>query len=204
MYKIIKSVIIAGNFKLSDMTNKINTLWVTGELNDEQRDELLQLMNDHLNPATEAPELSERINRVEQRVTILEDAVKELQSDGGETTEPDPEEVIIPQWEPWDGVSNDYQYGAVVTHNEKYWHNVLQGTQNTWEPGAEGVGENIWKEITKEEAEVLLTPTTGEEPNEDESAEGGTVEEGTVEEGTTQGEPTEDTAVGDETTVETV
>ena len=194
MYKIIKSVIIAGNFKLSDMTNKINTLWVTGELNDEQRDELLQLMNDHLNPATEAPELSKRINRVEQRVTILEDAVKELQSDGDESVESDPEEVIIPQWEPWDGISDKYQYGAVVTHNGKYWHNVLQGTQNVWEPETAGVGENIWKEITKEEAEALLTPTIEEEP----------AEEGTVEEGTTQEEPTEDTTVGDETTGETV
>ena len=165
MYKIIKSVITAGNFKLADMTKKINTLWVSGELTDEQRDELMQLMNEHLNPATEAPELAERIGRVEQRVTILEESVKELENGGSETTEPtEPgtEEVIIHQWEPWNGISDQYQYGAVVTHNGKYWHNVLQGMQNTWEPGSEGVGENIWKEITKEEAEALLAPTSEE------------------------------------------
>ena len=72
MYTIIKNVITLGNYVLSDMTNKINTLWITGELTDEQHDELIQLMYQYLNPSTEAPELSERLSRVENRITALE------------------------------------------------------------------------------------------------------------------------------------
>lgn len=165
MYDIIKSVITIGNYKLADMTNKINTLWVTGELTDEQRNELLQLMYDHLNPSTEAPELSERVSRVELRVSELENAVAELQVGGSENPNPDPEEIIIPVWEPWDGVNNNYQPGAVVQHNGKYWQNVLL-MQNTWEPGTAGVDERMWKEITKEEAEELLAQKETENPTE--------------------------------------
>lgn len=156
MYTIIKNVITIGNYTLSDMTQKINTLWITGELTDEQHDELIQLMYQNLNPSTEAPELSERLSRVESRVTALEEAVKELQQSGGETTEPEPGTVAIPEWEPWDGVSDKYKPGAVVQHNGKYYQNTFSGAQNTWEPGTFGVDEHIWKEITKEEAEALL------------------------------------------------
>lgn len=155
MYTIIKNVITIGTYTLSDMTNKINTLWVTGELTDEQHDELIQLMYNNLNPSTEAPEISERLSRVENRVTALEEAVKELQS-GGETPEPEPGTVVIPEWEPWDGVSDQYKPGAVVQHNGKYYQNTFDGAQNTWEPGTVGVDDRIWKEITKEEAEALL------------------------------------------------
>ena len=99
-------------------------------------------------------------------IEILEEAVKELQQSGGETTEPEPGTVVIPEWEPWDGVSDKYQYGAVVQHNSKYYLDTLQNMQNTWEPGTFGVDEHIWKEITKEEAEALLAEQ--ESPEEEE------------------------------------
>lgn len=171
MYTIIKNVITLGNYVLSDMTQKINTLWITGELTDEQHDELIQLMYQNLNPSTEAPELSERLSRVENRVTTLEEAVKELQQSGGETPEPEPGTVVIPEWEPWDGVSDKYQYGAVVQHNSKYYLDTLQNMQNTWEPGTFGVDEHIWKEITKEEAEALLAEQESPEEEEPEQTE---------------------------------
>ena len=56
MYEMIKSIIISGDFKVADITNKIDVLWVSGDLTDEQRTELLQMITSHLNPGTEAPE----------------------------------------------------------------------------------------------------------------------------------------------------
>lgn len=114
------------------------------------------MMTDHINPATEAPELAERIDRLEERVTALENAQTE------EPEEPS-EGITIQAWEPWDGVSDKYQYGAVVTHIGKYWQDTLQNMQNTWEPGSSGVDERYWKEITKEEAEALLGGTAQED-----------------------------------------
>lgn len=154
MYEIIKNIIQNGVFKVSELTTKIDTLWAESKLSDEQRNELITLMSDYLNPNTEAPELKDLYERLESRVSVLEDAVKELQ--GGGSEDPEPGEIIVPAWVPWDGISDNYQYGAVVTHINKYWQNMLQGVQNTWEPGTVGVDERYWKEITKEEAEAIV------------------------------------------------
>lgn len=35
MYEMIKSIIISGDFKVADITNKIDVLWVSGDLTDE-------------------------------------------------------------------------------------------------------------------------------------------------------------------------
>lgn len=153
MYSIIKNIIQNGNFRVNDLTTKIDTLWAESKLSDEERDELMQMMSDYLNPATEAPELAERINQLEDKIEAVETAIKELQ---GDVEEPDPEQVVIPQWKAWDGVSSDYQYGDVVQHNGLYYVDVLQSMQNTWEPGSAGVDSRYWMQISQEDAEDLI------------------------------------------------
>lgn len=153
MYEIIKTIIENGIFRVNDLTNKIDTLWAESKLTDEERNQLVQMMAEHLNPASEAPELKDMYERLEARVSTLEAEVHPLKGEepgGGE------ESGTVPVWEPWDGISSKYQYGAVVTHNEKYFLDVLQGMQNTWEPESVGVDERYWKEITKEQAEGIL------------------------------------------------
>lgn len=155
MYEIIKNIIENGTFRVSDLTNKIDTLWAESKLSDEERNQLVQMMTDYLNPASEAPELKEMHERLETRVNVLEaeaQALKGEEPGGGEEGT-----VTVPAWEPWDGISNKYQYGAVVTHNGKYFLDVLQEMQNTWEPESAGVDERYWKEITKEQAEGIIS-----------------------------------------------
>lgn len=154
MYEIIKTIIENGIFRVNDLSNKIDTLWAESKLRDEERNQLVQMMAEHLNPASEAPELKDMYERLEARVSTLEaeaQALKGEEPGGGE------ESGTVPVWEPWDGISSKYQYGAVVTHNEKYFLNVLQGMQNTWEPESVGVDERYWKEITKEQAEGIIS-----------------------------------------------
>lgn len=155
MYEIIKNIIENGAFRVSDLTNKIDTLWAESKLSDDERNQLVQMMVDHLNPNSEAPELKEMYERLEARVATQEEEVKKLKGEepgGGEEGT-----VTVPAWEPWDGISDKYKYGAVVTHNGKYFLDVLQGMQNTWEPESAGVDERYWKEITKEQAEGILS-----------------------------------------------
>ena len=114
MFGIIKNIITNGVFRVNDLYEKIDTLWAESKLSDDERNQLIQMMTDHINPATEAPELAERITRLEERVTALENAQTE------EPEEPS-EGISVPAWEPWDGVSDKYQYGAVVTNIGKYW-----------------------------------------------------------------------------------
>lgn len=149
MYEIIKTIIENGIFRVNDLTNKIDTLWAESKLSDDERNQLVQMMTDHLNPDSEAPELKDMYDRLEARVSTLEAEVQALKGE-------EPGTVTVPAWEPWDGISDKYQYGAVVTHNGKYFLDVLQGMQNTWEPESVGVDERYWKEITKEQAEGIL------------------------------------------------
>ena len=59
------------------------------------------------------------------------------------------EEPEYPEWKPWDGISKDYQKGAIVSHNGELWESVYDG-QNVWQPGAPGT-ENMWVKYTPAE-----------------------------------------------------
>ena len=106
MYEIIKAVIQSGAFVVSDITQKINTLWVESKLTDEERQELSEMMIDYINPNTQAPELKElylqlreELGVVKEEVNTLKAEVAELKGTGG--TEPGPEpEITIPKWKP--------------------------------------------------------------------------------------------------------
>lgn len=166
MYSILKSIIMSQKEPNDALYHKIDVAWANGDITDEEKNDLEQLVFQYQNPQVQAPDLaelynrlSEKCNSVSEEIEILKASVEKLQSGG--TDPADPEEpqgkpVKIPKWEPWDGISDKYQTGAAVKHKGKYYQNVLEGMQNTWEPGATGVDERYWKEITKEEAEALL------------------------------------------------
>ena len=154
-YENVKNIIMSGFFKLSDMKNKIEILWLQGDLTDEQRTELITLMKEHLNPETEKPEALEMCRALKEEVESLKERVTKLEN-GGIAPEP-PVGVEVPVWEPWDGISNRYQYGAVVTIDQKYYLDTFRG-QNTWMPGSMGT-EGLWKEISKEDAEAVIQGT---------------------------------------------
>ena len=164
MYSIIKNKIQSGNFDVATMTETINTLYADAELTKEQRDELLKLMPSHSDPTTESPELTELYKRLraeveslKKNVELQEKRIWKLENPGEEPEEPDPG-IEIPIWEPWDGINQDwYSYGDVVQHSEKYWIDTLQKVINTWEPGTVGVDDRYWKEITKEQAEGIVS-----------------------------------------------
>lgn len=155
MYEIVKNVIMSGNFKLSDMRKKIDTLWVQGDLTEEQRTELIALMKNYLNPETESPEQVELYKQILAKYADHEERITRLEN-GGVEPEP-PVGIEVPVWEPWDGVSDRYQYGAVVAIDQKYYISIYQG-QNTWMPGSMGT-ESLWKEISKEDAEAVIYGT---------------------------------------------
>lgn len=148
-------MIESGKFKLSDMANKIDILWLQGDLTDDQRTELNALMKEHLNPGTEMPEALEMCRALKEEIESLKERIVKLEN-GGVAPEP-PVGVVIPPWEPWDGISNKYQYGAVVTIDQKYYISTYQG-QNTWMPGSMGT-EGLWKEISREDAEAVVSGT---------------------------------------------
>lgn len=71
MYSFIKSIIETGNFKLSDMENRIKRLFVTGDLTEEEVPELLALAAENASDAVQA-NLYEMVVDLMRRVEAIE------------------------------------------------------------------------------------------------------------------------------------
>lgn len=134
MYGIIRQVIGNGGYKLNDMQQRIKRMYVLGDLTAEQTDELLSLALAGAQTDAERPETIEMLKALSDRVAAIEEKLG--MDEAGEA---------YPAWTPWDGVSNNYQPGAIVAHNEKLWQSVFEG-QNVWEPGT----VSFWVDYTEE------------------------------------------------------
>lgn len=136
MYDIIRSVISAGGYKLTQMQYKIRKLYALGDLSEKEMDQLLALASVGASADAERPEVLEMLTVLAEKLADLEKQVKELSGDQGEAEQ-------YPAWKAWDGISKNYQTGAVVSHGGKLWESVYAG-QNVWEPGV--TGEQFWVE----------------------------------------------------------
>lgn len=138
MYEIIKAVISTGGYKLAEIQHKIKKLYILGDLTEEQMDGLLAMTQQNATASAERPETLALIQNLADRVAAVEKALaaKEDTSEGG--TEAEKYEA----WTAWDGISDKYQPGAIVSHNGQLWRSVHSG-QNTWEPGTVGT-ERLW------------------------------------------------------------
>lgn len=156
MYSVIKSLILAGNYKLADMQHKIKKMFALGDLTEAQMDELLRMTEQGASPNGERPETLSMLQTLLSKIEVLEAKVAALEKanvpeEPDEPVDPEnPDEPVQPvyeAWEPWNGIDNRYQPGAIVSHGGKVWESVYQG-QNVWEPGV--VGEMFWVEHQSE------------------------------------------------------
>lgn len=139
MYEVLKSVISSGGYKLAEIQYKIKKFFALGDLTEAQTDELLAMASGGVSTDAERPETLKLINTLAGKIEALTARVKALE--GGNADSGD-EQTGHPEWKPWDGISKDYQHGAIVSHNGQLWMSVFNG-QNVWEPGAPGT-ENLW------------------------------------------------------------
>ena len=135
MFDIIRSVLSAGGYRLADMQYKIKKLYALGDLTEKEADQLLALASVGATAEAERPEILAILTGLAEKIAGLEERLKTLE--GGE------EDSGIAAWKSWDGISTDYQPGAVVTHKGKTWISTFRG-QNVWEPGM--VDETFWEE----------------------------------------------------------
>ena len=148
MYEIIKSVIAAGGYKLAEIQRKIKKLYILGDLTEEEMDVLLSMTQQNATASAERPETLTLIQNLAVRMEAVEKALAAKEG----TSEGDAEAEEYEAWTAWDGISNKYQPGAIVSHNGQLWRSVHSG-QNTWEPGTVGT-ESLWVIYTPENKEV--------------------------------------------------
>lgn len=147
MYNLIKQSIRRGGYQLADMSDRIAKFAAAGRITPEEMEQLMILAAGNAAADAERPEvlkmvqaLYARMEAAEARITVLEGGGDTA---GGETGS-------YPAWVPWDGMSSNYQPGAIVTHGGETWISVYSG-QNVWEPGAQGT-EAMWQAYAGEEA----------------------------------------------------
>ena len=132
MYNSVLIVIQSGEYNLSDLTKKIDTLWLKSYLTDDERESLTKLAIEKANPDAGLPSFSERMAALEKRVSKLEGNL----SSGGDSGSSDWHDWVQPT-----GAHDAYAKGSQVTHyGERY---VSQIDANVWEPGVFG-SESLW------------------------------------------------------------
>lgn len=111
MYEIIRNVIESGRYELTDMLKKIDTIWVQGDVTEDQKTELVSLAQGKANPENSYAPLQKQIETAFKQIADLEQRVIALE--GGEE---EPEEY--PAWVQPTGSHNAYNTGDKMTYTD--------------------------------------------------------------------------------------
>lgn len=129
MYEIILSVINTGSFELTDILHKIDTLWLQGDIDDDQRAELINAAREKADPSSSYAPLQEQVDKLADDLTALTTRVSALE--GGET-EPEDE---YPAYVQPTGAHDAYHNGDKVTYNgTRYICIAPDGVACVWNP----------------------------------------------------------------------
>lgn len=154
MLTLIKNTINSGQYKFIDLQQKLARLYAMGNITEAELDELLALAAEKANPDAERPELLNLIKSLSGKVAALTACVEELSArlkkleTGGVTDYEEENACEYPDWELWDGLSDQYQPGTIVSHKGLLWKSTFNG-QNVWEPGV--VDDRFWVKYSPSE-----------------------------------------------------
>lgn len=143
MKNLIKTVIESGNYKLADIQRKLKRFFLDGDIAETEYNELMEEARQHSTAEAEKPGINAMLQTLIAKLEAVEKRLDALEGNSGENT-PDVQEKYD-DWKPWDGVSKDYQKGAIVLYNGELWQSIHDG-QNVWQPGVYG-----WEKYTEGE-----------------------------------------------------
>ena len=136
MYQIIHDVIASKRYELNDILKKIDTIWVQGDLTDDERDELVDLARTNADPEKSYAPIQKQIDDAFAAIKSLESRVAALEA--GESPEPAPEPDEWPEYVQPTGAHDAYRTGDKVTWNGKHYISKMDG--NVWNPDAYPAG----------------------------------------------------------------
>lgn len=142
MYEIIKRVIASGQYDLTAMLTKIDTIWIQGNLTDGQHDELIELARGGAD-TSQSVDLLVKIADLDARVRALE--AKENVVDPDQPDDPAVDVTVIPEYQ--DGKWY-YKDDTVKFNGKVYICTAPEGQTCVWSPDAYPA---FWQEVTSEE-----------------------------------------------------
>lgn len=140
MFDVVLSVINTGIFELSDILVKIDTLWLKGDVDDDQRGALIDAAREKADPSSSYAPLQEQVNKLADDLAALASRVTALEGGGEEPAEEYPAYV-----QPT-GAHDAYHKGNKVTFNGKRYTCVApDGVAVVWDPDTY---PDYWQEVT--------------------------------------------------------
>lgn len=123
MYEKIKEVIESGRYELSDMLKKIDTIWLQGDITEEQKTELVKLAQEKANPENSYAPLQKQIDNLYEIVGNLDTGLKSVTDrvtklEGGEIESPETDNEY-PEYKQPTGSHDAYYKGDKVTFKSK-------------------------------------------------------------------------------------
>lgn len=142
MFETFRTIINAGGYDLADLTERIKTMYATGELTEDEMEQLLKQAQDNAKPDDSYAPLNERVTAIEMWQREVEERLSKLESgsstDHGEPKEPANE---CPEYKQPTGAHDAYHVGDKITYNGKHYTCVYDGC--VWTPDAYPKG---WRE----------------------------------------------------------
>jgi hypothetical protein len=121
MFDTMQTIINSGDYDLSDISERIKTLYALGELSDEEMTQLLDSAAANANQDAMLPDMSERVGALETRIAELEERVGKLEAGGVEPGEPEEPADEWPEWVRPTSKDTQYHKGDKVTFNGKHY-----------------------------------------------------------------------------------
>lgn len=145
MFDVVLSVINTGIFELSDILMKIDTLWLQGDIDDDQRAELIDAAREKSDPSASYAPLQKQVDKLADDLAALAARVSALESGAGDEPEPAPEDEYPAYVQPT-GAHDAYHNGDKVAHNgRKYTCVAPEGVACVWNPDTYPA---YWQEVT--------------------------------------------------------
>lgn len=109
MFETLRQLISVGGYRLDDMILRIDTMYASGRLDDDERTQLIGLAQTNADQDVLLPSLEERVSALEERVSALENA-------SGPMTGSDD---VVPEWVRPTSKDTMYNKGDLVMFNGK-------------------------------------------------------------------------------------
>ena len=145
MFEIVKNVILSKNYKLEDILNKINVLWLESKLSDEEKTSLISLARENAVAENSYKPLQEQLNNLYKAFDNFKAEVNaRLDTLEGKGDIEEPVEEYPPFVKP-NGAHNCYNEGDKITYNEKKYICKINGC--VWSPDEYPAA---WQEVVEE------------------------------------------------------
>nr|UWI39313.1 MAG: hypothetical protein [Bacteriophage sp.] len=133
MFETFQTIINAGGYDLADLTQRIKTMYVMGELTEDEMKQLLEQAQDNAKPDESYAPLADRVKAIEEWETTIEERLSKLES--GSSTDPgDPEDPADewPEYKQPTGAHDAFHVGDKITYTGKQYTYIYDGC--VWTP----------------------------------------------------------------------